>query len=127
VAALLTSVALAVRVSVGEPPVPVTVKTKDPAAVLEATVRVSVEEAAVAGLGLKAPVVPAGRPETDRVTAAVKPPVRVMSTVYVAVPPVLGTLTEGGVTEMEKSGVVTTRETVVERTSEPLVPVIVTA
>jgi hypothetical protein len=78
---LLTSVAVAVRVSEGEPPVPVTVNTYEPEAVPELTVRVKVDEAPVAGLGLNAPVVPAGRPETDRVTPAVNPLVRVMFTV----------------------------------------------
>ena len=66
------SVAVAVRVMVGEPPLPVTVKTYVPLAVEEPTVRVSVEEV-VAGFGLKLPLVPEGRPLTEKVTAELKP------------------------------------------------------
>ncbi len=124
----LTTVAVAVRVSAGEPPVPVTVKGYDPATVVELTVTVSVEEVPEDGLGLKAPVAPAGRPLTDRLTAAVTPPVRLMLTVYVAVPPVAGSETEDGLIERLKSGeagAVTTNVAVAVRVREPLVPVVV--
>jgi hypothetical protein len=69
---VLTSVAVAVRVIVGVPPMPVTVKTYVPLAVDELTVNVSAEEV-VAGFGLKLPVVPEGRPLTERVTGELKP------------------------------------------------------
>ena len=59
---------------------PVTVKEYVPWAVVELTVTVSVEEP-VAGLGLKVPVAPAGRPLTDRFTAEPNPPVGVIVTV----------------------------------------------
>lgn len=59
---------------------PVTVKTYVPLAVDELTVRVRVEEV-VAGFGLKAPVVPDGKPLTERVTAELKPLVGWMVTV----------------------------------------------
>jgi hypothetical protein len=36
----------------------------------------SAEEAPVAGFGLNVPAAPAGRPDTDSVTAPVNPPVR---------------------------------------------------
>jgi hypothetical protein len=49
-------------------------------AVVEATVRVSVEDV-VAGFGLKAPVVPEGRPLTENVTAELNPLVGLMITV----------------------------------------------
>lgn len=71
---------MTVRVIVGEPPVPVTVKTYVPLAVDEPTVRVSVEEI-VAGFGLKLPVVPEGRPLTEKVTAELNPLVGLMVTV----------------------------------------------
>ena len=74
------SVAVAVRVMVGEPPLPVTVKTYVPLAVEEPTVRVSVEEV-VAGFGLKLPLVPEGRPLTEKVTAELKPLVGLIVTV----------------------------------------------
>jgi hypothetical protein len=44
------------------------------------TVTVSVE-ALVAGFGVKLPVVPAGRPPTDKFTGELNPPVRVIVTV----------------------------------------------
>lgn len=74
------SVAVAVRVTVGVPPVPVTVKGYVPRAVEELTVIVNAEEV-VAGFGLKLPVAPAGRPLTDKLTDEVNPPVRVIVTV----------------------------------------------
>ncbi len=62
------------------PDVPVTVKVYDPRAVEALTFKVSVEDV-VAGFGLKLPVVPAGRPLTDIVTAELKPPVGLIVTV----------------------------------------------
>ncbi len=62
------------------PDVPVTVKVYDPRAVEELTVKVSVEDV-VAGLGMKLPVVPVGRPLTDIVTPELKPPVGLIVTV----------------------------------------------
>jgi hypothetical protein len=77
---LLISVAVAVCVEGGVPPVPVTVKGYVPRAVEELTVIVSAEEP-VAGFGLKLPVAPAGRPLTDKFTSELKPPVGVIVTV----------------------------------------------
>ena len=74
------SVAVAVCVEGGAPPLPVTVKGYVPRAVEELTVMVRAEEL-VAGLGLKLPVAPAGRPLTDRVTGELNPPVGVIVTV----------------------------------------------
>lgn len=76
-----TSVAVTVRVRLGEPPVPVTVKGYDPAAVVELTVTVMVDVLPLVGLGLKLPVAPEGRLLTDRVTAELNPPLRVIVTV----------------------------------------------
>ena len=78
--AALISVAVAVWVAGGAPPVPVTVKRYVPCAVEELTVIVSAEEL-VAGFGLKLPVAPAGRPLTDKVTGELKPPVDAIVTV----------------------------------------------
>src|SRR5207249_1944878 len=75
-----TSVAVAVRIKL--PSLPVTVNGYDPSTVVESTVTVSVEEAPVAGLGLKLPMAPVGSPLTERLTPALCPPVRVMFTVY---------------------------------------------
>ena len=72
--------AVTVRVIVGEPPFPVTVKIELPFAVVELTVNVSVEEV-VAGFGLKFPVVPDGSPLTEKVTGELKPLVGLMVTV----------------------------------------------
>ena len=77
---LLISVAVAVWVEGGVPPVPVTVKGYVPRAVEELTVIVNTEEL-VAGFGLKLPVAPAGRPLTDKFTGELKPPVGVIVTV----------------------------------------------
>ena len=62
------------------PPVPVTVNTYVPRAVEELTVSLSVEEL-VAGFGLKLPVVPEGRPLTDKLTGELNPPLGVIVTV----------------------------------------------
>jgi hypothetical protein len=77
---LLTSVAFTLCVFAGLPPVPVTVKVYVLCGVEELTVTVKVDEL-VLGFGLKLPVAPAGRPLTERVTAELKPPVRVIVTV----------------------------------------------
>jgi hypothetical protein len=77
----LTNVAVAVRVKVGVPPMPVTVKRYVPWCVEELTVTCSVEELPDAGLGVKLPVAPAGRPLMDKVTGELNPPLRVIVTV----------------------------------------------
>jgi hypothetical protein len=77
---LLMSVAVAVCVEGGAPPLPVTVKRYVPRVVEELTVIVSAEEL-VAGFGLKLPVAPAGRPLTDKFTGELNPPVGVSVTV----------------------------------------------
>jgi len=74
------SIAVAVCVKGGEPPLPVTVKRYLPRAVEELTVIFSAEEL-VAGFGLKLPVAPVGRPLTDKFTGELKPPVGVIVTV----------------------------------------------
>ena len=60
------------------PLVPVTVKTYEPAGVVELVVTVRADDAPVVGLGLKLPAAPAGSPLIDSVTEPVNPPVRVM-------------------------------------------------
>ena len=74
-------VAVAVRVIVGLPPVPVTVRVYDPFATDEETETVSVEELPVVEGGLNVAVAPAGTPLTEKATEALKPPVLVMLTV----------------------------------------------
>ena len=69
---LLVSVAVAVWVTDGEPPMPVTLNVYVPRGVDASTVIVSVEEL-VAGFGLKLPIAPDGRPLTERVTDELKP------------------------------------------------------
>ena len=76
---LITSVPVAVRVKA--PLVPVTAKTLEPGVAEVVVVTVSVEELAVAGFGVKAPVAPVPRPLTDSATDPVNPPVLVMLTV----------------------------------------------
>jgi len=78
---VLTNVAVAVRVKAGVPPMPVTVKGYVPLCVEELTVTVSVEELPDAGLGVKLPVAPEGRPLMEKLTGELKPPVRVIVTV----------------------------------------------
>jgi hypothetical protein len=65
----------------GLPPFPVTVNGYDPFATVRATVTVKVVDEPPAGFGEKVPVAPAGRPLTDIVRGAVKPPVLVIETV----------------------------------------------
>jgi hypothetical protein len=77
---LLMSVAVAVCVEGGVPPLPVTVKRYVPRVVEELTVIFSAEEL-VAGFGLKLPVAPAGRPLTDKFTGELNPLVGVIVTV----------------------------------------------
>jgi len=74
-----TSVPLAVRVKL--PLTPVTVSAKLPVGVLGLVVTVRVEEVPVAGLGLRLPLAPTGRPLTLRLTEPEKPPVRLTPTV----------------------------------------------
>jgi hypothetical protein len=83
--AVTVSVTLVVRLSV--PLVPVIVSGYEPAGVVVAVVTVSVDDAAVAGFGLYADVAPAGSPVVLSVTAPVKPPTRLMLTVYVPLDP----------------------------------------
>ena len=71
----MTSVPVVVRVRA--PLVPVTVKTLEPGVAEVVVVTVSVEELAVAGFGVKAPVAPVPRPLTDSATDPVNPPVLV--------------------------------------------------
>ena len=70
-----------VWVRVGLVLVPVTVKTYEPAGVVELVVTVRAEDAPVAGLGLKVPLAPAGSPLIDRDTDPLNPPVAVMFSV----------------------------------------------
>ena len=76
----LISVAVAIRVKGGVPPMPVTVKRYVPCFAEELTVTPNVEELPAAGLGVKLPVAPDGRPLTDNVTGELNPPVRVIVT-----------------------------------------------
>ena len=72
---------MAVRVKVGVPPVPVTVKGYVPKRVEAATVILSVDVLPDAGLGVKVGVAPAGSPLMVKLTGALNPPVRVIVTV----------------------------------------------
>jgi hypothetical protein len=60
---------------------PVTVKRYVPRFVEALTVTLSVEELPDAGLGVKLPVAPEGRPLMVKVTGELNPPVRVIVTV----------------------------------------------
>jgi hypothetical protein len=75
------TVAFAVRVSAGLPPVALTVNGNVAWAAVRATVRVRVVDDPVAGLGEKFDVIPAGNPLTDIFSGELKPPVREMATV----------------------------------------------
>ena len=77
---LLFLLSFAVAVCVRLPLVPETVKVYEPGAVEELTFRVRFEDV-VAGLGLKLPVVPEGRPLTESCTVELKPPVGLIVTV----------------------------------------------
>jgi len=61
--------------------VAVTVKTYEPAGVVELVVIVRAEDAPVAGFGLKMALAPAGRPVIDSATDPVNPPVPAMFSV----------------------------------------------
>ncbi len=76
---MTTSVADVVRVKL--PLVPLMVKGYVPGAVLAVVAIVKLELAPEAGLGMNVGVAPAGKPVVDKVTAPVKPSVRVMLTV----------------------------------------------
>jgi hypothetical protein len=78
---LWTSVAVAVWLIVGLPPVPVTVKVYVPFATERSAVTVKVDEEPEAGLGEKVPVAPAGKPLIDIDTGELKPLVRAIVTV----------------------------------------------
>lgn len=106
-------------------PVIVTVAVPKVAVLLAVNVTALVE---VAGLVPKLAVTPDGKPEADRVTLPVKPPVSVTVIVLLALLP-WTTLTLDGDAESEKSGcagALIVRETVVVCVSVPEVPVIVT-
>ena len=77
---LLFLLSFAVAVCVTGPLVPETVKVYEPGAVEELTFRIRIEDV-VAGLGLKLPVVPEGRPLTESCTVELKPPVALIVTV----------------------------------------------
>jgi hypothetical protein len=65
-----------VRVSV--PLVPVIVSANVPVAAVVVVATVNVDDAPVAGFGLKVPVAPDGSPLTVKLTAPVKPPLLVI-------------------------------------------------
>jgi hypothetical protein len=71
--------AVAVCVTAGLPPVPLTVNVYVPLT-LDGTVTRRVEEL-VAGFGLKLPLAPEGSPRTERLTAELNPPEGVIVTV----------------------------------------------
>ena len=71
----------AVRVKVGDPPVPVTVKGYVPQRVDPLTTILSVDVLPEAGLGVNVGVAPAGSPLMVKLTGALNPPVRVIVTV----------------------------------------------
>jgi hypothetical protein len=78
-----------------------------PVAVVEATVKVSVDDpepGAAKDTGLKPAVTPAGRPEAERVTAESKPSTTAVLTVVAAVLPWTAE-TEAGDAEIVKLGV----------------------
>ena len=77
----MTRFAVAVCVTVGLPPLPVTVKLDVPFATEAGTEMLKVDEF-VAGFGLKLDVQPAGKPPvTERATGAPNPPLLVTVTV----------------------------------------------
>ena len=78
-----------------------TVKRYVPWCVDRLTLTCSVEELPDAGLGVKVAVAPEGRPLIVKVTGELNPPVRVIVTVYVAIPPARGTTTDDGLIESE--------------------------
>jgi hypothetical protein len=65
---------------VGVPPLPVTVKVYVPLGTDDGTETVNVDEL-LAGFGLKLELLPDGKPLTERVTEALKPPLRETLTV----------------------------------------------
>ena len=74
------TLAVAVCVMVGVPPVPVTVNVYVPLGTDDGTETVNVDEL-LAGFGLKLALLPDGKPLTERVIEALKPPLREMLTV----------------------------------------------
>src|SRR5882724_11399578 len=103
----LVTVRLTVVVWVMLPPVPVMVTVEVPRVAVPPTVKVSVElpePGAAIGLGLKAAVTPAGRPEAESEMAELKPPETAV--VIVEVPVLPCTIeTEAGAAAIVKSGV----------------------
>src|SRR5207237_2608392 len=86
------------------PEVPVTVNVAVVGVAVEAAVSVNVElPPAVTVAGLKEPVTPAGRPDTESEMLCVLPFSADVDTVYVAVPPAATVLLAGEI-EMPKSG-----------------------
>jgi hypothetical protein len=123
--------AVTVRLTVVEftmpPPVPVTVIGYVPIAVLESTVKVRTElplPGALMGLVPKPADAPVGKPDADKVMAALKPFTTAVVIVDVPVLP-WATETEVGEAEMLKLGAVTVSVTVVLFTVLPEVPVTV--
>src|SRR3954468_8936287 len=127
-AAVTVTCAVALWLTVPEVPVTVKVVAPDGGAV-DAAVRVKVElPPAVTVAGLKAPVTPVGRPDTDNEMVCVLPFSAEVDTVYAAVPPA-ATVLLAGETAMPKSGggggPWTVRVTVVECVAPGEVPVTV--
>ena len=85
--------------------------------------RVELPEVAT-DVGVNVALAPVGNPTTFKPTFPVNPPEDATVTVYVVPLPCL-TLLELGLTDIEKSGLVTTKFTVVECVGPPLAPVIV--
>jgi hypothetical protein len=84
--------------------VPLTVTVAGAVLAVAEAVKVTVLVAPVAEAGLKLALTPAGRPLADSATAPVKPPLRAMLIVLVAVPP-CGTTTLEGLAASVKFGV----------------------
>ena len=121
------TVRVTVHVCVMPPPTPLTVIGYVPVAMVEATVKVRSElpePGARMGLVPKPADTPVGRPDADKVIAALKPLTRVVVIVDVPLLP-WTTETEVGEAEMVKLGAVTVKVTVVVLTVDPAVPVMV--
>ena len=78
---------MTVVVRVRVPLVPVMGSTREPVAAVAVVATVSVDEAAVAGFGLKDAVTPPGRPEADKLMLLVKPLCGVTVTLLVLLDP----------------------------------------
>ena len=118
---------LTVKVTVAEcdklPLVPVIVKVYVPVGVVLAVEMLSVEEPEPPiEAGLKLAEAPLGNPLTPRLTVAVKP-LSALTLAVKLVPAPTVTDCELGVAEIEKSGTLTVKDTVVECDKLPLAPV----